>query len=138
MTDVKLCKPPELNHRYACVVDRDAISLAAVISSYLFVTGTYLPLFLLRRVYVAHSDEEVGFFSDAYIADLMAGQDCVFIGNALGRMGGPQYVILAGLNDAQKSYLILPKGSTVIEIADLSEVESKLLPLTTVREELRC
>ncbi len=138
MTDAKTPEPPKLNHQYACIVDRDAISLAAVISSYLFVPGTYLPLFLLRRVHVAHTDEEVGFLSEAYVAELMAGQDSVFISNALGRIGAPEFVILAGLNDAQKSYLLLPKGSSVIEIADLSEIESKLLPLTAVREELKC
>ena len=138
MRSAKTDEPPKLNHRYACIVDRDAIPLAALISSYLFVPDTYLPLFLLRRVHVAQADEEIGFMSEAYVAELMAGQDSVFIGNALGRMGAPKYLILAGLNEAQKSYLLLPKGSTVIEIKDVSEVESKLLPLTEVREELKC
>jgi hypothetical protein len=138
MPDAKRHEPPELSHRYACIVDRDAIPLAALISSYLFVPGTYLPLFLLRRVHVTQTHEEIGFLSEAYVAELMAGQDSVFIGNALGRMGAPQYLILAGLNEAQKSYLLFPKGSTVIEISDVSEVESKLLPLTEIREELRC
>ncbi len=138
MGSAKTHEPPKLNERYACIVDRDATALAALISSYLFIPGTYLPLFLLRRVHVVQSCEELGFMSEAYVAELMAGQDSVFIGNALGRMGAPQYLILAGLNEAQKSYLLLPKGSTVIEIADVSEVESKLLPLTDVREELKC
>jgi hypothetical protein len=138
VTDTKTPEPPKLNHRFACIVDRDAISLAALVSSYLFVPGTYLPLFLLRKVHVAQTDEGIGFLSEAYVAELMAGQDGVFIGNALGRMRAPQYLILAGLNEAQKSYLLLPKGSTLIEIADVSEVESKLLPLAEVREELKC
>jgi hypothetical protein len=138
MGSAKTHEPPKLNHRYACIVDREATSLAAVISSYLFIPGTYLPLFLLRRVHVVQSDEEVGFMSEAYVSELMAGQDSVFISNAIGRMGSPKYLILAGLNEAQKSYLFLPEGPTVIEIADVSEVESKLLPLTDVREELKC
>jgi hypothetical protein len=134
MTDAKTPQPPKLNHQYACIIDRDAVPLAALISSCLFAPGTYLPIFLLRRVHVAQADEEIGFLSEAYVAELMAGQDSVFIGNALRRMGAPKYLILAGLNEAQKSYLLLPKGSTVIEIADVSEVESKLLPLTDARE----
>jgi hypothetical protein len=138
MTDAKTPQPPKLNHQYACIIDRDAVPLAALISSCLFAPGTYLPIFLLRRVHVAQADEEIGFLSEAYVAELMAGQDSVFIGNALRRMGAPKYLILAGLNEAQKSYLLLPKGSTVIEIADVSEVESKLLPLTDAREELKC
>jgi hypothetical protein len=113
--DAKRHEPPELNHRYACIVDRDAIPLAALISSYLFVPGTYLPLFLLRRVHVTQTHEEIGFLSEAYVAELMAGQDSVFIGNALGRMGAPQYLILAGLNEAQKSYLLFPKVALVAE-----------------------
>jgi hypothetical protein len=138
MTDPKTLQPPKLNHRYACISDRDSVALAAVISSYLFVPETYLPLFLLRRVHVAHTDQEVDFLSDAYVAGLMAGEDSVFISNALARIGPLDYVILAGLNEAQKSYLHLPAGSTVIEISDLSEVESKLPPITGVRAPLRC
>ncbi len=40
-----MTEPTKLNHQYTCVVDRDTISLAALISSYQFVPGTYLPLF---------------------------------------------------------------------------------------------
>jgi hypothetical protein len=131
-------QPPKLNHRYVCVVDRDATTLAAVISSYLFVPGTYVPLFLLRRVNVAHTEEEHAFLSEAYIAELMAGQDGVFISNALARMGPAEFVILAGLNEVQRSYLHLSDRSTVIEIADIREVESKLLPLVRAKGELKC
>src|SRR6266852_4395561 len=84
MGSAKTHEPPKLNERYACIVDRDATALAALISSYLFIPGTYLPLFLLRRVHVVQSCEELGFMSEAYVAELMAGQDSVFIGKALG------------------------------------------------------
>jgi hypothetical protein len=131
-------QPPKLNHRFACVVDRDATALAALISSYLFLPDTYLPLFLLRRAQVAQSDGDIGFMSEAYVAELMAGQDSRFIANALNRMGNPEYLILAVLSHAQKSYLRPLKGSRVIEIADVSEVETKLLPLTATQEELKC
>lgn len=131
-------EPPKLDQRCACIVDRDATVLAAVISSYLFVPGTYFPLFLLRKVNVAQADADFEFLSEAYVADLMAGQDSVFIANALARIGAPEYLILAGLSEAQKSYLHLPKGSTVIEIADIRDVEHKLLPLVGVRDKLKC
>lgn len=131
-------EPPKLDQRSACIVDRDATVLAAVISSYLFVPGTYLPLFLLRKVNVPQEEGDLEFLSEAYVAHLMAGQDSVFIANALARIGAPEYLILAGLSDAQESYLHLPNGSTVIEIADISEVERKLLPLVGAREKLKC
>jgi hypothetical protein len=138
MTQISTPQPPKLNGRYVCVVDRDATTLAALISSYLFIPGTYLPLFLLRRVNISRTEEDFDFLSEAYVAELMAGQDSVFISNAIARIGRPDYVVLAGLNQAQKSFLVLPKGATVIEIADVSEVEPKLLALTTAREQLRC
>lgn len=138
MMETRRPEPPRLNRRYACIADRESLSLAAVVSSYLFVPGTYLPLFLLRKVRVAHREEEVDFLSEAYVAELMAGEDSVFIGNALARIGAPEYVILAGLNEAQRSYLRLPEGTALVEISDLSEVESKLSPITDPREELKC
>src|SRR5579859_2317876 len=120
MAPGKTQEPPKLNQRYACIVDRDATLLAALISSYLYIPGAYLPLFLLRTVYVTQAEEDLGFLSEAYVAELMAGQDSAFIANALARIGAPEYLILAGLNEAQKSYLHIPNGSTVVEIADVS------------------
>src|SRR6266478_6784825 len=53
-------------------------------------------------------------------------------------MGGSRYVVLAGLNQHQKSYLHLPSEITVIDIKDLLDIEPKLSPITPSQGELRC
>lgn len=131
-------KVPTINTRYACIVDRDARALAAVISSYLFVPESYLPVFLLRRVEVPRADDPA-FMTESYLAYAMADEDSTLIGNALARMGESDYVILAGLSTAQKSYLVLRSRSKIIEIADVPDIEPSLSPLgIPTRGELRC
>jgi hypothetical protein len=54
-------------------------------------------------------------------------------------MGGSEYAILAGLSEAQKSFLHLPAGVKVIEISALAEIPQKLGPFAaSSRLELRC
>ncbi len=69
---------------------------------------------------------------------LVAEHDSVLISNVLARMGTPEYLILGGLNDAQKSYLALPGQSQIIEIAEIAEIKMKLSGMTQSRGELRC
>lgn len=119
---------PTINAQYACIIDREAFALAAVISSHLFVPATYLPVFLMRRVSIPRTDDPA-FMSESYLAYAMGEEDGVLICNALARMGWPNYLIIAGLNAAQKSYLDLRGKSKIIEIQDAAEIEAKLLPL---------
>jgi hypothetical protein len=129
---------PNLDNRYVCIVDRQAVALAAVISSYLFIPGSYLPIFLFPKV---HRRKAVGaaFMSEDYAAELIASPASILINNALARMGGYEYLILAGLSEAQKSFLILPEQSHIIEIADISGVFAGLSDiLPTEKKELRC
>lgn len=52
---------------------------------------------------------------------------------------GTGYVVLAGLTEAQKSYLTIPIQSEVIEIANISEIEVKLGPVSPpANGEVRC
>lgn len=129
---------PTINAQYACIVDIDALALAAVISSHLFIPATYLPVFMMRRVSVPRTDDPA-YMSESYWAYARAGWDGVLICNALARIGWPDNLILAGLNEAQKSYLDLSVGSKIIEIHDPAEVEAKLSPLgIRKRGILRC
>jgi hypothetical protein len=130
-------EPPRLDNRFVCIVDRDAVALAAVISSYLFETGSYLPVFLFPSVRVGKVVNAT-FMSEGYAANLMASPADILINNALARMGGCEHLILAGLSDAQKSFLTLPRQSNVIEIADLSDVPVGLSSVAPARRELRC
>ncbi|HVS73832.1 MAG TPA: hypothetical protein VHE23_00285 [Candidatus Acidoferrales bacterium] len=131
-------KAPRINNRCACIVDRDALALAAVISSYLFEPASYLPLFLFPRVEVSKTDE-AKLLSEGYVANLMGDQAGGFIGNALARIRECEFLILAGLNEHQKSFLILPAGLKTIEIRTLSDIHLKLSPLgLPAKGELSC
>jgi hypothetical protein len=131
-------KTPSVINQFVCIVDRDAVVLAAVISSYLFVPGSYLPVFLFPKVEVL-SDDNPAFMTESHVATLMMGPTSILIRNALARMGEPEYVVLAGLTEAQKSYLVLPEQSKIIDIADLDAVELTLSPLAPrTRGELKC
>ena len=121
-------KPPRINHRIACIVDRDAKVLAAVISSYLYQSGSYLPLFLFPTLEVSRSDE-APFMSESYVAYLMGEHSAIMIGNSLARMGACECVILAGLNEHQKSYIHLPYQIKTLEITSVSDIPQKLSPL---------
>ena len=87
-------KVPKINSRCACIVDRDANALAAVISSWLFAPGTYVPIFLFPRVKV-HKDDNAAFMTEGYVANLMADHTSFLITNALARIDSLEYVILA-------------------------------------------
>ena len=77
--------------------------------------------------------------SEGYIAYLMVEHTSVLIHNALARMGGCEYVVLAGLTEAQKSYLHFAKSHKIIEITKTSEIDSKLGSLVPPKKgELRC
>lgn len=129
---------PTINTQYACIVDREAISLAALISSYLFVPGSYLPVLLLRRVKLPRA-EDAAFMSESYLANAMGDEDGTLVSNALARMRETKYIILAGLSEAQKSYLHLPNRSKIIDIADVPDIEPSLSHLRIpTKGELRC
>lgn len=79
------------------------------------------------------------FMSEGYFAYATAGWDGVLIRNALARMGWPNYLIVAGLNEAQLSYLELSRQSKIIEIQNVADIEAKLSPLgIQKRGALRC
>jgi hypothetical protein len=129
---------PKIDRRYICIADRDDIVLAAVVSSCLFELGVYVPLFLFPAVKHPQSDEEHR-MTDAYMSNLLGSEASVLINNAWARMGGSEYAILAGLSEAQKSFLHLPAGVKVIEISALAEIPQKLGPFAaSSRLELRC
>jgi hypothetical protein len=130
---------PAIDDRYICIVDRDAVALAAVISSYLFNPQSYPPLFMFPPVTAPKSGGDNLDESHIYLSNLMGGDASTLINNAWARMGGSEYLILAGLNANQKTYLSIPKGSRVIDIAEVPDVHEKLLTLVLrAQEELRC
>src|SRR5579863_1900672 len=130
---------PVIEPRVACIVDKEARVLTAVISSHLFASGRYLPIFLFPRI-SSPKIPNAGLMSEGYVADLIGTPVGHLIGNAVARMGSCEYLVLAGLDEHQKTFLRIPPGLKIIEITDCSQVESNLTPLlgSSPKPELRC
>ena len=135
--NVQVSAPP-IEKRWICVADRGAVALAAVVSSYLFERGTYLPLFTFPAV-IAPLTEGDDVTSEAYLSNAMGSSAATFINNAWARMHGSRFLILAGLSADQISYLSIPKGVEVINVPALTSVHEvlKVLPLRD-RPKLKC
>jgi hypothetical protein len=129
---------PPIEKRCICIADRDAVALAAVISSYLFEQGTYFPLFTFPAVNAPMTEgDDVS--SETYLSNAMGGSAATFINNAWARMHGSPYLILAGLSADQISYLSIPQGVEVINVASLTDVHERLRVLSLrERPKLRC
>jgi hypothetical protein len=130
---------PEINRRYVCIADREATVLTAVISSYIFVPGSYTPVFLFPKVLAPKAVGDPEFMSEGYAANLMASPAAILINNALARIWPCEYLILAGLSEAQKTFLILPEESRIIDIPDIASVPSRLSGISPESGgEIRC
>jgi hypothetical protein len=78
-------------------------------------------------------------FGDEYLSRLMGRTTSININNAWARLGPRENVILAGLSDEQKSYLILPENVKIIQIASNADVGPKLISFSTRNStEIRC
>ncbi len=106
---------PLIEKRWICIADRGAVTLAAVVSSYLFEHGTYPPLFAFPAV-IAPKTETDDVRSEIYLSNVMSSSAATLINNAWARMHGSRYLVLAGLSADQVSYLSIPKGVEVINI----------------------
>jgi hypothetical protein len=129
---------PLIGERCICIADSDAVALAAVVSSYLFEQATYFPLFTFPAV-SAPMTEGDDLSSETYLSNAMGGSAATFINNAWARMHGSSYLILAGLSADQISYLSIPQGVEVINVASLTDVYERLRVLSLrARPKLRC
>jgi hypothetical protein len=131
-------KVPNLERRFICIADREAFTLAAVTSSYLFTKDTYLPLFSFPSVN-APKIEGDDLPTEAQLSNHLGNNAAVLINNAWARMQGSEYVILVGLSAHQRSFLLLPNRVNVIEITELKDIQEKLSILSPPNQpELTC
>ena len=130
-------KVPEIHGQFICIADREAVLLAAIISSYLYRPSTYLPIFMFPSV--KYSWKRNGFpFGDQYMSNLMGQAASLLINNAWARLGPRNHLVLAGISDEQKSYLLIPEGVSTIEIKSVADVDSQLLSFSEPTVELKC
>ena len=115
---------PTIDNRFICIADISNTELCAVISSYFLKEGLYFPVFVFPNVNT-NAGEKHEYGSDGYISAIIGNETSVLIGNSISRMTGCNYVVYAGLNEHQKSYLGR-YDFDVIDIQSIEEVEDKL------------
>ncbi|WP_316741279.1 hypothetical protein [Pedobacter antarcticus] len=121
---------PSLNKSFLCVINRENIELAAVISSYFAVSGEYLSVFDFPFV-SAPKPEDVN-FSDNIDIHALSRQRAVelsaYINNVQARVGTYENILLVGLTDEQKSFLNFVEGSNIIDLNTIDEISFQLDP----------
>ncbi len=131
---------PSIDETIICIVDRESVPLAAVISSYFSCERTYFPLFTFPSVKVGQtSDDEVEI--EDRIPQMIGQEAAIGLQNILAHLPGCETLILAGLSNAQLSY-IKPdeiKCKRLLKIGSVGDVDSCLKTIGIERTEtLRC
>ncbi len=117
---------PDFNKDFVCIVDRDKPDLAAVVSSYLSRSGTYLCVFEFPIATTGKSEVDDEHIDEHVISRRRSEVLDITISNALKKLGTCEHLILAGLSEDQKSYLTFLSDYSVIEIASIEEVENTI------------
>ncbi|MGJ1269513.1 hypothetical protein ACR78G_20130 [Sphingobacterium spiritivorum] len=128
---------PTISTDFFCIVNRDNIVLSAVISSYITDVDSYLPMFEFSRVTAPSKEIDIELDEDS-LSRNRAKVFNVKIKNVLKRIKKPQYMILGGLTDEQKSYLTFLKDYDVLEIDTVDEATHILGAITNKNEKLVC
>ena len=130
---------PHLSSDFFCIVDRDNIELAAVISSYLASYGTYIPFFEYPTTTIGKV------FGDDTTRDKheMSRRRAYLFGraanNAFSQMNGTENLILAGLSAEQRSFLTLDYPDVnIIDVPDVQTAEFALSAFSGKKKILPC
>lgn len=126
---------PEISKEFFCIVDRNQPNLAATISSYLSRPGIYLPIFEFSCATIKKKDGEEEIIDEHVITRSRSETFNVFVANCIGRNGGCDNLILAGLSAEQKSYLTFLNKYNIIEISKVEDVEFLLAGFTQDKDE---
>lgn len=129
---------PIFNTKYFCIINRDMPIMAAIISSYVYETGKYTPLFEYTDVTISSYDTDMDEFDENYISKHNASEFDIKIKNALTRMGGCDYLILGGLTEDQKSYLTFLDKYNIIEIPSIDWIDISLKEIVGKEEYYTC
>jgi len=115
---------PSIERGVVCIVDRENVRLAAVISSHFAAPGRYFALFGFPGIAYGNGDDD--FDRDEYTARIIGIEAAAVINNALARLGGSDVLILAGLSEVQKSYIKLHGRRATITVSTLDDVPQAL------------
>lgn len=117
---------PNFNNKYACIVDRKLPELAAIISSYLNEVDTFLSVFEFSSSTIEKPPHFVEVLDEHSITRTRSAELNARISNALDKVGEIDYLILAGLDKNQKSYLNFLDRYNIIEIDSIDDIEAAI------------
>ncbi len=129
---------PEFNAKYFCIINRDMPIMAAIISSYVYKTEKYTAMLEYPDVTVSLYDTDLDEFDENYISKNNASEFNIRAKNALGMMGGCDYLILGGVTERQKSYLTFLDKYNVIEIPSIDLIDLILKEIAGKEEYYIC
>lgn len=132
--------PPKIDSDFVCIINRDDANLAALVISHINQFAGYIPVFefpfVSAKDFEAEAIEEVR--DEHQLSRTRARKFNIRVGNAIARIGGCKYLIVAGLNDHQKSYLTFLDKCETIFVEDAFDVESMLGSLVEKEGSLSC
>jgi hypothetical protein len=117
---------PELNLDYVCITPKDSAVVSALISSYFNQPGIYFIVLTFPDLEIAYKPGSSLREDDDYFAQTMGAHAALRINNAIARLH-PTKIFLAGMNEAQKSYIRarIPERF-IIELDNIQDIERML------------
>jgi hypothetical protein len=130
---------PNISRKFLVIAGRGQQQLTAIISSYIYSTGLYSPIFELPDVTIAKPEKPLA-KNDENLPSVTSTEYLVFrIRNVIAKLKGVDHVILAGLSDDLITYIDIPTAMHVVKIEAINNVEAILRPLlNTNKPELAC
>ncbi len=130
---------PKINNKFFCIVSQDKPTMAAIISSYICGPSFYTPTFQFPQV----TAPEINSINDNTDPEhqwsrVLARKTNVKLGNSIRRIGGCEYLVVAGLSTDQLSYLTFPNDYNTIYIDSIEEIDIFLIHIADKHEILSC
>lgn len=120
--------PPKIASKFFCIINRDEATLAALIFSYIDESEGYTPTFEFPFVssedFENEPDKEIR--DEHQLSRSRARKFNIKVGNTIRRLGGCEYLIIAGLTDKQLSYLTFLNDYNTIHIDGKNNVDGLL------------
>lgn len=126
---------PLFNTKFVCIIDSKNVTLAAVISSYAQEKGTFLSTFEFPSVTIEKPIKHIETIDKHSISRIRGAESSTFIYNSINKIGQFDFLILAGLDTRQKSYLDYIDQYNVLEIDNIEDVEPYLSGLSYEKDE---
>lgn len=129
---------PNFSKKFFCIIDYKNPVLAAVISSYVHTNGEYVPMFEFPFTGVSKTETNKDELEKHVISRVAANEFSVRIRNILAELRGVEYLIIAGLDTNQKSYLEFTNTYNLIQIDSIEDVELHLNGITSKDGTIKC